>query len=123
MAVANGVQWMSQFVVAQVTPPGTINLGSHYYIIYAVLNFFFVIVFYFFFPETNGLSLEDVDEVFKASNNVFDTVGVAKEMIARGVDFQDGHQVEKGRLDREIGSSDAGEPKGTEYAQTLEHAK
>ncbi|KAL2208322.1 putative sugar transporter [Sarocladium strictum] len=122
MAVANGVQWMSQFVVAQVTPPGTINLGSHYYIIYAVLNFFFVIVFYFFFPETNGLSLEDVDEVFKASNNVFDTVGVAKEMIARGVDFQDDHEVQKGRLGRDNGSSDAGEPKGTEHAQTLEHA-
>lgn len=50
-AIANATQWLCQFVVAQVTPPGTNNLGSHYYIIYAVLNASFVLIVYFLFPR------------------------------------------------------------------------
>jgi hypothetical protein len=55
-------------------------LGSRYWIIWAVLNMSFVVVIYYFFPETNGLSLEDMDVVFKDSNSIFDTVKVAKQM-------------------------------------------
>lgn len=79
-AVANATQWLCQFVVAQVTPPGTANLGSHYWIIYAVLNASFVPIVYFFFPETNGRSLEEMDLIFRESKSIFDVVRVAKEM-------------------------------------------
>jgi sugar porter (SP) family MFS transporter len=60
-------QWLGQFVVGQITPPGTANLGSHYWIIFAVFNASFLPIIYFFFPETNGKSLEDIDEMFESS--------------------------------------------------------
>jgi sugar porter (SP) family MFS transporter len=79
-AVANATQWLCQFVVAQVTPPGTSNLGSHYWIIYAVLNAAFVPIVYFLFPETSGRSLEEMDIIFRKSTGIFDVVKLAREL-------------------------------------------
>ncbi|KAL1869682.1 hypothetical protein VTK73DRAFT_3056 [Phialemonium thermophilum] len=129
MAIANATQWLSQFVVAQVTPPGTSNLGSHYWIIYAVLNAFFVVVFYIFFPETRGMSLEDMDEVFKNSRSIFDTVRVAKKMMASGLGHglpRDGVvAVEEAESKSETGGSDSGALAGKEAGtvEMLEHEK
>jgi sugar porter (SP) family MFS transporter len=77
-AVANATQWLCQFVVAQVTPPGTTNLGSRYWIIFAVLNACFVPIVYFLFPETNGRSLEEMDVIFRQSDGIFDVVRKAR---------------------------------------------
>ncbi|OAA58926.1 Sugar/inositol transporter [Niveomyces insectorum RCEF 264] len=79
-AIANATQWLSQFVVAQITPPGTQNLGNKFWIIFAVLNASFVPIVYFFFPETKGRSLEDIDILFKHTNSIFDAVSVARKM-------------------------------------------
>ena len=35
---------------------------------------------YFFFPETNGRHLEEVDQIFRDSKNIFDPVKVAHNM-------------------------------------------
>ncbi len=78
-AIANATQWLSQFVVAQITPPGSANLGNRYWIIWAVFNAAGGTIVYFFFPETNGRSLEDVDHVFEQSQGLFDVVGIAKK--------------------------------------------
>jgi hypothetical protein len=48
----------------QVTPPAINNIGWRTYIIFAVLNALWVPIIYFFFPETKGLELEDVDQLF-----------------------------------------------------------
>lgn len=79
-AIANATQWLFQFVVAQVTPPGVTNLGTKYYIIYAVINFCGVLIVYFFFPETKGRSLEDIDHIFEQSNDPFMVVRVARRL-------------------------------------------
>lgn len=79
-AVANATQWLCQFVVAQITPPGTTNLGSRYWVIFAVLNACFVPLVYFFFPETNGRSLEEMDGIFRQSDGVFDVVRKARDL-------------------------------------------
>ncbi|KAJ5819170.1 hypothetical protein N7474_004761 [Penicillium riverlandense] len=68
VAVAVTGQWLGQFVVGQITPPGTTNLKNRYWIIYAVLNAVFVPIVYFFFPETSGRSLEEIDDIFQRSN-------------------------------------------------------
>lgn len=73
-AIAVSCQWLGQFVVGQITPPGTTNLGSRYWIIFAVLNAAYIPVVYFFFPETNGRSLEEIDDIFSRSG----TFGVVK---------------------------------------------
>ena len=78
-AIANATQWLCQFVVGQITPPGTTNLANKYWIIFAVLNASFIPVVYFFFPETNGRSLEEMDGIF-ANSNVFDLVANARKM-------------------------------------------
>jgi len=60
-------QWLGQFVVGQITPPGMANLSSRYWIIWAVFNATFIPLIYFFFPETKGKGLEDIDELFETS--------------------------------------------------------
>lgn len=37
---------------------------------------------YFFFPETNGRHLEEVDQIFRDSSNIFDPVKMAKKLPA-----------------------------------------
>lgn len=36
---------------------------------------------YLFFPETNGLHLEEVDQIFRDSKNVFDPPKRAKRVV------------------------------------------
>ncbi|KAL1895930.1 hypothetical protein Sste5346_005029 [Sporothrix stenoceras] len=84
-AIANATQWLSQFVVAQVTPPGTDNLGNKYWIIFAVINAAFVPIVFFFFPETKGRSLEDIDIIFRHTTSIFDAVSVAENMTTEQV--------------------------------------
>jgi hypothetical protein len=38
---------------------------------------------YFLFPETQGLHLESVDQIFLESRNIFDPVRVARKLRAR----------------------------------------
>jgi MFS family permease len=78
-AIAVSAQWLGQFIVGQVTPPGTTNLGNRYYIIWAVLNAGFIPLVYFLFPETNGRSLEEIDRIFEHST-FFNAVRHAKEL-------------------------------------------
>jgi hypothetical protein len=40
---------------------------------------------YFFFPETNGLHLEEVDQIFKESKNIFQPVRVAMGLPRRAL--------------------------------------
>lgn len=88
-AIANATQWLCQFIVAQVTPSGVTNLGSKYYIVFAVINFCGVLVVYFFFPETAGRSLEDLDHIFEQSTNPFMVVPVARKITRHGSDVEE----------------------------------
>ncbi|KUJ07784.1 general substrate transporter [Mollisia scopiformis] len=78
-AIANATQWLCQFVVGQISPPGTTNLSNRYWIIFAVLNVSFVPIVFFFFPETNGRSLEEIDHIFENSH-VFNVVSTARKL-------------------------------------------
>lgn len=46
------------------TPPALDALHWRFYIIFAVINAAFLPPIYFFYPETKGLSLEEVDTLF-----------------------------------------------------------
>jgi hypothetical protein len=86
-AIAVATQWLCQFIVGQITPPGITNLSNRYYIIFAVLNASFVPIVYFFFPETNGRSLEEIDSIFEQSGT-FSVVKTAAQM-PRQIDHPD----------------------------------
>src|ERR1700761_575847 len=69
-------------MTVEITPVGLATLSYQFYIIWAAINI--VLIFpavYFLFPETKGLSLEKIDEIFIESNNIFKPVWVAKRLI------------------------------------------
>ncbi|KAG0649072.1 Sugar transporter STL1 [Hyphodiscus hymeniophilus] len=79
-AMSAGINWLFNFMIAEVTPIGFSTIGFRYYIIYAAINAFSVTVFYLFYPETKGRTLEEVDAIFAQSRNVFDPVKLARSL-------------------------------------------
>ncbi|KIJ64328.1 hypothetical protein HYDPIDRAFT_175665 [Hydnomerulius pinastri MD-312] len=57
--------WLSTFVIVQITPPAIANIGWRVFAIFAVFNALWIPIVYLFFPETKGLELEDVDHIFE----------------------------------------------------------
>lgn len=112
-AIANATQWLCQFIVAQVTPIGTTNLGTHYYAIYAAINACAVPVVYLFFPETSGRSLEEMDHIFEQSRNPFQPVKVAQS-LPRG---DMGADAERKAVRDAATSSDAGSKETTMHIE------
>ncbi|KAJ6109949.1 hypothetical protein N7486_002184 [Penicillium sp. IBT 16267x] len=76
--LSNAMTWLFNFVVVEVTPSGFDNIQYRYYIIWAIINFIIVVTVYFLFPETNGRSLEEMDEIFKQSKSIFDPPRIAR---------------------------------------------
>jgi hypothetical protein len=63
-ALAAGAEFVSTFMVVEITPPALQNIGYKTYIIFAVLNLFNVYMIWTFFPETAKKSLESIDMIF-----------------------------------------------------------
>ncbi|KAF2242601.1 sugar transporter [Trematosphaeria pertusa] len=64
-AVATATDWITNFVVVEVTPRGLQNLGWRFYIVWTVLNAAFLPILYLFYPETSDRSLEDIDAYYR----------------------------------------------------------
>lgn len=82
-------------MVAEVTPTAFSTIGWRYFLVFACTNFCLILpckllihllvndltrhaAVYFFFPETNGLHLEEVDQIFRESKGIFHPVRVGK---------------------------------------------
>lgn len=70
--------WLFNFLLAEVTPIGFTSIGWKYYLCYMCSSSLAFAVFYLFCPETKGRGLEDIDEFFLRSSNIFETVKIAK---------------------------------------------
>ncbi|KAJ6185856.1 hypothetical protein N7519_007157 [Penicillium mononematosum] len=71
MGMATASQWLFNFVVAKATPSMFATLGVNgfgTYFIYGSFCFAMVIFAWFLVPETNGLLLEDMNELFAQDN-------------------------------------------------------
>ncbi|KAF4552866.1 Sugar (and other) transporter-like protein 71 [Elsinoe fawcettii] len=64
VALANSVTWLCNFIVGVATPPMIENIGYRTYIFFAVWCFLAGVWAVFLLPETNGKTLEQIDEVF-----------------------------------------------------------
>ncbi|KFY39925.1 hypothetical protein V494_03759 [Pseudogymnoascus sp. VKM F-4513 (FW-928)] len=83
--LAAATSWFFNFMVAEVTPVAINSIAWKYYIVFTVCSAAGCIVIYFFYPETQGLSLEEIDDIFVQSESIFDTVRVASN-LPRGFD-------------------------------------
>jgi hypothetical protein len=63
------VQWLTTFLIVEITPPMVTNIGFKSYIIFAAINLAAIPMVYFFFPETARLPLEAVDLLFSPSED------------------------------------------------------
>ncbi|KAF4823283.1 Sugar transporter STL1 [Colletotrichum siamense] len=64
-AVATATNWLTNYVIVQITPIGIQNLGWKFWIVFTVLNAAFLPVIYLFYPETANRTLEDLDEYYR----------------------------------------------------------
>ncbi|KAL9053292.1 MAG: hypothetical protein Q9162_004843 [Coniocarpon cinnabarinum] len=64
-ALGTATNWIVNFMVVEITPPGIGSLGWKFYIIWTVFNFSFLPIVYFLYPETAGRTLEDLDRFFR----------------------------------------------------------
>lgn len=88
LALGNICYWLFQFMIVEITPVAITNIGYKFYIIFAIFNFCIALVVYFVVPETNGLSLEEIDFYFVrkygSTNEVHEIEGyVSKQTTER----------------------------------------
>ncbi|THY32290.1 general substrate transporter [Aureobasidium pullulans] len=65
-AVATATNWITNFVIVEITPIGFQNLGWKFWPIWVVTNALFLPVIYLLFPETSSRTLEDLDAYFRS---------------------------------------------------------
>lgn len=65
-AIGTATHWLFNFIIAEITTVAFVTIKWRYYIVYAVIGFSVTIVVYLLVPETKGLSLEQMDELFSA---------------------------------------------------------
>lgn len=69
-ALATASNWISNYIVVQITPLGIANLGWRFYIIWAVFNAIFVPLIWLVYPETSNRHLEDIDRLYRENKSM-----------------------------------------------------
>ena len=65
-AEANWISdWINNFIIGLITPPLVQNTGFGAYVFFAVFCLLSGVWTFFFVPETNGKTLEQMDDVFR----------------------------------------------------------
>ncbi|KAJ7756476.1 general substrate transporter [Mycena maculata] len=77
VSIAASSNWMNNFIVGQVTPTMLTHLGFGTFVFFGVFSFLGALFILFFVPETKGITLEEMEEVFGS------TEGIAMEDQAR----------------------------------------
>ncbi|KAH9220755.1 general substrate transporter [Leptodontidium sp. 2 PMI_412] len=72
VAISTCSNWLNNFIIGLVTPPLVQNTGFGAYVFFAVFCLGSFAWTYIFVPETNGKTLEQMDEVFKDRGNAED---------------------------------------------------
>ncbi|KAF2150918.1 general substrate transporter [Myriangium duriaei CBS 260.36] len=88
--------YITSVSTAVMTPAILAQVNGRYYILYAAINLFLVLpVVYFCFPETNGRTLEEIDEIFSNSKNIFQPVKFSRDVARNNTSYPNTH-LEKG---------------------------
>ncbi|OBZ91196.1 High-affinity glucose transporter [Choanephora cucurbitarum] len=73
LGISTASNWLFTYVVLQLTPIMLQNIYWRTYVLFSVACLIIAIIVHYEFPETNGKSLEEVDLIFSAKFNSFDT--------------------------------------------------
>ncbi|KFZ02656.1 hypothetical protein V500_00046 [Pseudogymnoascus sp. VKM F-4518 (FW-2643)] len=82
-SISTANHWLWNFVVVMATPVAIADIGSLYFIVFAVVSFCIPLSVYFFYPETMGQSLEQIDAVFRDNNSPMAIVKASK-LLSQG---------------------------------------
>ncbi|RDB21956.1 Sugar transporter STL1 [Hypsizygus marmoreus] len=69
-ALGTASNWISNYVVVQITPAGIANLGWRFYLIWMVFNAVFVPLIWLVYPETANRHLEDIDRLYRENKSM-----------------------------------------------------
>ncbi|KAF5376522.1 hypothetical protein D9615_008674 [Tricholomella constricta] len=69
-ALGTASNWISNYVVVQITPAGIANLGWRFYLIWMVFNGAFVPLIWLVYPETANRHLEDIDKLYRENKSM-----------------------------------------------------
>ncbi|KAH8153597.1 uncharacterized protein LAJ45_02410 [Morchella importuna] len=78
-SLSTSANWIFNFMVVMITPVAFANIQYRTYIIFAVINAAIIPCLYWFYPETAYRSLEEMDNIFKKSKSIWDTVRIAAQ--------------------------------------------
>ncbi|EIW86994.1 general substrate transporter [Coniophora puteana RWD-64-598 SS2] len=70
ISIAASSNWMNNFIVGQVTPTMMSKITYGTFIFFGAFSFMGALFFAFFVPETKGLTLEEMDQVFGDSEGL-----------------------------------------------------
>ncbi|KAF1841536.1 MFS sugar transporter-like protein [Cucurbitaria berberidis CBS 394.84] len=112
IALGASSNWMNNFIVGQVTPDMLEHMKYGTYIFFGLLTFLGAAFIYFYFPETKGLSLEEMDVLFGSVGTaerekerwreVHAEVGLAELLARAGVYHDSGEHVSEIEKDKPI---------------------
>jgi sugar porter (SP) family MFS transporter len=96
LALGNTCYWLFQFMIVEITPIAISNIGYKFYIVFAVFTAVIATIIYFFFPETKGLTLEEIDFYFVENTGGHYRVGSAdaKDVALGGMARREAEHVE-----------------------------
>ncbi|KAF9447054.1 general substrate transporter [Macrolepiota fuliginosa MF-IS2] len=108
-ALGTASNWISNYIVVQITPIGIANLGWKFYIIWIVFNAIFVPLIWLVYPETANRHLEDIDKLYRDNKDmVFVFRNKEATQVARPQRFIDADE-ERLNLSRRGGASQLGD--------------
>ncbi|KAJ7328938.1 general substrate transporter [Mycena albidolilacea] len=69
-ALATAMNWLSNYIIVEITPPGIEYLGWKFYLIWMFFNALFVPVVWLLYPETANRHLEDIDHLYRDNSTM-----------------------------------------------------
>jgi len=106
LSIAASSNWMNNFIVGQVTPTMLTHLRFGTFIFFGTFSFMGGLFILFFVPETKGLTLEEMDEVFGSSQNLAAADQERQEAIFRRLGLMNDAKIVERKSDEESGKQE-----------------
>ncbi|KAK9601719.1 hypothetical protein V6Z92_001761 [Aspergillus fumigatus] len=66
-AVSSATNWITNFVIVEITPIGIQNIGWKFWIVWTITNAASLPIIYYLYPETANRTLEDLDAYYRSN--------------------------------------------------------